>query len=124
LDEGVPSAVGVVLGNAGHKVISLNKGDHIPRGSKDLMVCAFAVMNDAILVAMDGDMKTIAKRHGATNSIYAKLNLLKLSCSEVEAAERVRSALTLIEHEWHVNASATGRRIFIEIMSKVIRTNR
>ena len=124
LDEGVPNAVGKTLEEAGHKVVYLNKGNLVPRGAKDPLVCAFAVMNDLILVAMDGDMKAIARAHGASNSIYAKLNLLKLSCIPPNAAGRVKAAMTLIEHEWHVNAGREGRRLFVEIMTSVIRSNR
>jgi len=124
LDESVPNAVGRVLEEAKHKVIYLNKGDLVPRGSTDQLVAAFAVRNDSILVATDGDMKSIAKGHGITSSLYAKLNLLKLSCPEPAAADRVRMAMTLIEHEWHVSSDAPGHRLFVEIMSAVIRTNR
>ena len=124
LDEGVPNAVGRVLESAGHKVLYVNRGDHVPRGSKDPLVAAFAVFNNAILVATDGDMRSIAKGYGITGSVYAKLNLLKLSCSEIEAAGRVQAALSLIEHEWHVGAQTQGRRLFIEIMTTVMRTNR
>ena len=89
LDEGVPNAVGRILEKSGHKVTYLNKGDVVPRGSKDTLVCAFAIMSDQILVAIDGDMKVIARTHGASNSQYTKLNLLKLSCTPPEAASRV-----------------------------------
>lgn len=124
LDEGVPNSVGKALQELGHRVYFLNEGTLVPRGSKDQLVCAFAVMNDLILVAIDGDMKTIAKRYGATGALYAKLNLLQLRCSELEAADRVRQAMTLIEHEWHVSESKSGRRLFVEIMKSVIRTVR
>ena len=124
LDEGVPNAVGRALQTAGHKVIFLNKGDLVPRGAKDSLVCAFAILNDVILVAMDGDMRAIARGAGITGSVYAKLNLLKLSCLETEAATRVNAAMTLIEHEWHVGAGAANRRLFVEILTSVIRSNR
>lgn len=124
LDEGVPNAVGRILEKSGHKVTYLNKGDVVPRGSKDTLVCAFAIMSDQILVAIDGDMKVIARTHGASNSQYTKLNLLKLSCTPPEAASRVQAAMTLIEHEWHVGDATDGRRFYVEIMKSVMRTNR
>lgn len=124
LDEGVPNAVGLVLEKARHKVHYLNRGDLLPRGSPDQLVCALAVQNGAILVAMDSDMRTIARGSGVVGSVYARLNLLKLSCAEPDAAARVREALSLIEHEWHVNEGAAGRRLFIEVKTSVIRTNR
>lgn len=124
LDEGVPNAVGRILEESGHKVIYLNKGNLVPRGAKDTLVCAFAIMSDMILVAIDGDMRMIAKGHGASSSIYAKLNLVKLSCSPPEAAARVKTAISLIEHEWHVNAGVGGRRLYVEILASVIRTMR
>lgn len=124
LDEGVPNAVGRALEESGHRVVYLNKGDLVARGAKDTLVCAFAIMNDLILVASDGDMKVIAKANGATGSIYAKLNLLKLSCTPPEAAERVKVMMTLIEHEWHVGAEREGRRLFVEVQSMAVRSNR
>ena len=123
LDEGVPDSVGVVLKGAGHKVIYLNKT--IPRGSKDTFVCEFALINDAILVATDGDMTQIARSQGVGANRYKRLNLLKISCRETRAAQRVREALTLIKHEWHVGPSSPdSRRLFIEILDSVIRSNR
>jgi predicted nuclease of predicted toxin-antitoxin system len=91
LDEGAPNSVGRALEARAHKVVYLNEGNLVPRGSKDSFVCAFAVLNDAILVAVDGDMKTLAKRHGVSNSMYARLNLVHLKCIETEAASRVAS---------------------------------
>ncbi len=124
LDEGVPNDVGRVFQECGHKVIYLNKNDELPRGSKDQLVCAYAQINDAILIATDGDMKTLAMGHGFTKSNYRQLSLIKLSCFEPNAADRVKSAMSLIEHEWHVSPQTDKRRIFIEILDSVIRTTR
>ncbi len=124
LDEGAPDSVGAVLQQAGHKVIYLNRGSALPRGAKDQLVCEFAMINDAVLVAVDGDMRQIARAHGISNSRYKSLNLLKLSCRETHAAARVRAAMTLIEHEWHCSLGSDGRRLFIEVMDSSIKTNR
>jgi hypothetical protein len=37
---------------------------------------------------------------------------------------RVRAAMSLIEHEWNATAGTEGRRIFVEISDKVIRSFR
>lgn len=122
LDEGVPNAVGRAFAKAGHKVLYLNR--ILARGTTDQLVSAFAQLNDAILVATDNDMRQIARGHGVGNSRYRTLSLVKLSCSEVDAATRVVAAMSLIEHEWHVSATAAQRRIFIDIGPTVIRTYR
>ena len=122
LDEGVPNAVGKVFKLAGHKVFYLNK--ILARGTSDQLVSAFAQLNEAILVATDNDMRQIARGHGVGNSRYKTLSLIKISCSEVDAASRVAAAMTLIEHEWHVSTTAAQRRIFVDIGPTVIRTYR
>lgn len=124
LDEGVPDSVGKVLQNAGHKVTFLNKANELPRGSKDKLVCEFAILNNFILVAMDGDMRQIARSHGAGKSSYKMLSLIKISCRETVAADRMRSVLTLIEHEWHYSQAEDGRRIFIDVMDSAVKSNR
>jgi hypothetical protein len=88
------------------------------------LVCAIADINDAILVALDGDMKRIAQGHGVGSARFLKLGLIKLSCFEPDGARRVREAMSLIEHEWTITEGTEGRRIFIEISDRVIRTFR
>jgi predicted nuclease of predicted toxin-antitoxin system len=122
LDEGVPDSVGHAFMDAGHQVAFLNKT--LARGSSDQLVCAIADINDAILVALDGDMKRIAQQYGVGGRRFLRLGLIKLSCYEPSAAERVRMAMSLIEHEWMVTEGQEGRRIFVEISDKVIRTFR
>lgn len=122
LDEGVPDFVGHAFMEFGHEVAFLNKS--LARGSSDHLVCAIADINDAILVALDGDMKRLAQSYGVGSGRFLKLGLIKLSCFEPDAAARVRSAMTLIEHEWNITAGYEGRRVFIEISDKVIRSFR
>jgi predicted nuclease of predicted toxin-antitoxin system len=122
LDEGVPDSVGQAFIGAGHEVAFLNKTT--ARGASDQLVCVFADINDAILVAVEGDMKRIAQAHGAGRRRFLRLGLIKLSCWEPDAADRVRAAMSLIEHEWLVTEGMDGRRIFVEISDTVIRTFR
>jgi predicted nuclease of predicted toxin-antitoxin system len=123
LDEGVPDSVGQVFMASGHQVAFLNK-QPAARGSSDPVVCVMADINEAILVALDGDMKRIAQGHGMGGRAFLKLGLIKLSCYEPDAARRVKEAMSLIEHEWMVTEGRSGRRIFVEIMDTVIRTVR
>jgi predicted nuclease of predicted toxin-antitoxin system len=101
LDEGVPDSVAQVIRDSSHEAMLLRQSA-VARGSPDQVVCAFAEATDAILVAIDGDMKRIAQGHGAGAGRFRSLNLLKLSCAEPDAAQRVREAMSLIEHEWQI----------------------
>ncbi len=74
LDEGVADSVGTFLDGEGHMVIRLR--DSITVGSSDPFVCVAAEANDAILIAHDGDMKGLAKRHGVTSGRFKSLSLL------------------------------------------------
>jgi predicted nuclease of predicted toxin-antitoxin system len=122
LDEGVRDSVGQIFEMAGHEVIYLRKS--LPTGSSDALVCQFAEINDAILVSLDGDMKRLASRHGVGARRYRRLSLIKLSCRETRAAQRVKTALSLIEHEWDVTLRSGDPRLFIEIGDTSIRTTR
>ena len=113
LDEGVPRAVGKFLETAGHEVIYLTEA--IAPGSSDLLVCAAALANEAILVALDGDMREIAKNHGVGNSRYKKLSLIKLSCNETVAASRLSQFMELIETEWKIASTKASRRLFVDL---------
>ncbi len=64
LDAGVPDSVARMLQEYGHFVI-LHR-DALSEGSSDDLVCATALANDAILVAIDADMKRLAKQYGVT----------------------------------------------------------
>ena len=122
LDEGVPRAVGRLLSELGHDVIYLQEAT--ATGSPDQLVCAVAEANNAILVALDSDMKRLANRHGVGQKRYRKLSLLKLSCREPNAAARIAVALSLIDHEWAYSAANKDRRIFIDIGDASISTRR
>jgi predicted nuclease of predicted toxin-antitoxin system len=124
LDASVPDSVAVVLRRHGHE--SILHRDVLPEGSSDPVVCATALANEAILVAIDGDMKSFAKRfgisHGSTR--FARLNLIRLCCNEVLASKRLDQAMSFLENEWKVSETKTARRLWIEIGPHWLKTNR
>ncbi|MDF1747585.1 MAG: DUF5615 family PIN-like protein [Alphaproteobacteria bacterium] len=122
LDEGVPVMTGDALVEAGHEVIFFNQSG-VAKGSADPVVCISAAANNAILVAHDRDMKTLAKGHGVTPARFKKLNLLSLTCRESAGPSRINDALSLIEHEWKESIKR-GQRLHIVIGDSVIRTHR
>ena len=99
---------------AGHEVIYLQQT--MATGSPDQLVCAAAEANNAILVALEADMKQLASRHGVGRRRYQRLSLIKLSCRETRAAETMKAALSLIEHEWAFSEGSSDRRLLVEIL--------
>lgn len=122
LDESVPHSVGRILTGAGHTVIYLEEA--ISAGSTDDVVAAAALANDAILVAIDKDMRTSARRHRISLRQFKEISLLQLRCRETQAANRVEQALELIELEWRWSEGKAARRLFIEIGNSRIVINR
>lgn len=123
LDESVPASVGAALRDAGHTIVSWRDSD-IQKGVVDPLVCAAAEANDAVRVALDGDMKQLARDRGVGQSRFRRMSLLHLQCRESQATTRVSGALSLIEHEWRHASQAGGRRLFVVVGQSMIRTNR
>lgn len=121
LDEGVPNSVGRALEGFGHTVIYGNKT--LTPSTPDPVVCLISMLDEAILVAMDKDMKRIAKENGVSNSQFARLSFVHLDCLEIDAAVRVEQAMGLLEYEWERSEGAI-RRLHLVIGAGVIRTNR
>jgi predicted nuclease of predicted toxin-antitoxin system len=122
LDEGVPINVGQAFESNGHEIILFN--DVVKRGSDDALVLRAAEANEAVLVACDGDMKYVAKQRRISNERFKLLNLIKLSCPEPMAHKRVAFAMSFIEHEWNVSTAKVARRLFVEIGTHFLRSNR
>jgi predicted nuclease of predicted toxin-antitoxin system len=124
LDAGVPDSVADVLKERGHHVILYR--EVLPEGEPDTVVCATALANDAILVAIDGDMKQLARRFGQSvkSERFKRLSIIRLCCNEVLAAKRLGQAMTLIEHEWAVSEEKVARRLWIDIGPHFVRSNR
>jgi len=124
LDASVPDSVAAVFAKRGHGVI-LHR-DVLPDRTPDEVVCAAALKNDAILVALDNDMKRIAKRYGANpgNTRFARLNLIRIGCNGILGAQRTEQAMTLIEHEWAFTKEKAARRMWIDIEPHSLRSHR
>lgn len=124
LDAGVPDSVGHVLENRGHDV--LYHRYLLPERTPDQVVAATSLANEAVLVAIDNDMKQIAQRYGMTarGDKFAKLSLLRFCCNETLAAKRLEFAMTFVEHEWEVTGAKAARRMWIEIRQHDLRSYR
>lgn len=106
----------------GHAIIPFE--DVVKRGSLDLLVCAGAQANEAILVAFDNDMKQVAKRYGMGHDRFSRLNLIKFSCPEPMAHKRLNFAMSFIEHEWKISDAKTARRLYVEIGKHFLKSYR
>lgn len=123
IDHCVPESVAKVLEKHGREVIRLRT--KTAADSPDTLVAAVAEANNAVLVTMDGDFKSIAARTGIGQRRYRHLSLIRFErCREARAAERMSAALSLIDHEWHVGNGAKDRRMFVVIGPETIRTHR
>jgi predicted nuclease of predicted toxin-antitoxin system len=122
IDQCVPESAGIALKELGHNVTFLR--EQLATDSPDSLVAAVAERNDAILVSLDGDFRVIARRHGVGRRAYRRLSLIKLSCRESRAAERLRLCMSTILHEWHLSQGLRDRRLLMEIGDSMIRINR
>jgi predicted nuclease of predicted toxin-antitoxin system len=123
IDQNVPDSVARFLAGSGYEVILLR--DRIPSDSPDALVAAVAEANKAVLVTFDPDFKALASRIGVGRRRFATLSLIRFEkCRESQAASRMETALSLIEHEWLIGKKIEDRRLFVVITSQTIRTHR
>ena len=122
LDEGAPRSVGRFFTEHGHAVTYMQ--DVMARGSADPLVAEVAQRNAAILVAIDRDMRQLAKDRGIGSQRFKRLHLLQFRCTAVQSVARVREAYSLIEHEWALAQTKDARRFWVEIGDSYIRTHR
>ena len=122
-DHCVPESVPKLLEAKGYEVIRLR--EKTATDSPDNLVAAVAEANEAVLVTMDSDFKSIVSRIGIGRNRFRKLSLIRFEkCRESQAAKRLEQALSLIEHEWKVGNGSADRRMFVVITGAVIRTHR
>jgi hypothetical protein len=124
LDAGVPDGVGAAIEQAGHEAIYHR--DVLLDGSPDHVVCEAALKNQAILVAVDVDMKRLARQYGRplASDRFKHLSYVGVGGNLTQAAHRLRHAMSLVEHEWEVSVQKAARRLWVEIGPNYIRTNR
>lgn len=123
LDESVPAQLVDVLSRAGHIVIKHH--DALQEGAPDIVVCETAIANQAVLVAVDRDMRYLTHRYGKhASDRFKSMDLVMCGCGPVMADKRFAYALSLIEHEWQHASGKVGRRLWIEIEKHKIVTHR
>lgn len=124
LDASVPDSVGAVFAQNGHTVIYHR--EVLTDGVPDEVVCATALRNEAVLIAIDNDMKRLARRYGTgpENARFKNLSIIRLGCNPVLAAKRVEQAMTLIEHEWAFTGAKAARRLWVDLEPHAIRSHR
>ena len=124
LDEGAPADIGTPFVSCNHRVIQFS--DVLSPSAKDSVVAATAIQNNAVLIAVDRDMRQLAKRWGSPGegSRYSRLNLIFISCNSALAPKRVRYAMSLIEHEWKIACQKVSRAMWITINPHDIRCHR
>jgi hypothetical protein len=124
LDEGTPVPSARPFLDRGHEVIYHNAV--LSPGTKDDIVCYTAVLNKAVLLVIDRDMKQLARRFGAAdkNNKFPKLSLIYVCCNEVLAAKRIDHAMSFIENEWSVTCEKPARRMWVDIGAHFLRSYR
>lgn len=113
--------MGRFFAERGHAVTYMQ--DVMASGSADPLVAEVAQRSAAILVAVDRDMRQLAKDRGIGSQRFKRLHL-QFRCSAVQVVNRVSEAYTLIEHEWAVASTKEARRFWVEIGDSYIRTHR
>jgi predicted nuclease of predicted toxin-antitoxin system len=119
LDEGVPKQIGDELKSNGFYVIPFVEAA-VP-GTPDNVVADIAIANEAVLVAVDRDMREIAKALGVSKSRYKRLSLLAFRCREPDAIRRLSVAIPYIQLQLKLTKNNQGRRLFIEVFANSVK---
>jgi len=123
LDHNVPDSVADVFRARSHTVALLR--EIMPTDSPDPVVATVGDMDGAVLVSCDRDFDSIAPRIlKGMRTRYRKLSRIAIRCTEFHAARRIEEAMALIELEWATAQNRADKRMFIEILTSGIKTNR
>ncbi|MFD1197525.1 hypothetical protein ACFQ3K_04180 [Brucella gallinifaecis] len=77
--------------------------------------------NEAVLLAIDRDMKRIAGR-SKTDDRFDKLHLVQFRCTELQAAKRLSQAIGHLESEWEFTTKKLARRLWFEVHTYYFKT--
>lgn len=123
IDHCVPDSVGDVLRAAGHEVILLR--ERIAPDSPDPLVAAVSEMNGAVLISLDSDFRTLLPRVArGERRRFRTLSRIGLRCKAPRCAQRIKAALSLIEHEWDVAQNNQDKRMIVEVGESHLRSIR
>jgi predicted nuclease of predicted toxin-antitoxin system len=123
LDHNVPDSVADVFRERGH-IVQLVR-EILPTDSPDQLIATVSEEDGAVLVSCDRDFKLIAPRiPRGSRSRFRRLSRISLECSEPQAAQRVKAAMSLIEAEYEISQSSGDGRMFIVIQNHGIKTHR
>lgn len=118
LDENVPASVGAVLRERGHGVELAQ--DKVARGSPDHLLAVIADQKQVVLVSFDKDFRGMIQRESKKGLAYPTAGRLSLRIAEVDAAERLRFELPLIEAAWQSRQGLDDKRLIAEIKPKSV----
>jgi len=114
LDENVPASVGVMLVDRGHEAGSIR--DYAAQGVPDQVVAAVAEHEHAVLISHDKDFRKIAPRvPDGQQQRFRKLSMVRMRCEKPRSAERLRTAVSLIEFEFAERQRMPDRRMIVEV---------
>ncbi|MFZ1886726.1 MAG: DUF5615 family PIN-like protein [Candidatus Binataceae bacterium] len=123
LDHNVPDSVAQVFRERGHIVALLR--EIMPTDSPDPVVATVGDMDGAILVSCDHDFDSIAPRIlKGMRARFRRLSRIAIRCPEFHAARRIEEAMEFIELEYKTAQSRSDKRMFIEIQTTGLKTNR
>lgn len=98
-DQNVPESACRILIDSGHSVTRLR--EVMAENSPDPVVAVACSVNSLVLVSHDSDFRSTAKLLKVTKRQFReKLHRVSLRCSEPTDAERLKDAMSIIEHEW------------------------
>lgn len=97
----------------------------LPTDTPDPIVAKTAQDCDAILLTHDGDFKTVAPRIAVgQRARFRKLSKVHLNLEHARSAQRLATAIGLIEFEWIAAQERPDKRIHIAIQLAVIKSHR
>lgn len=106
-----------------HTVVLLR--EIMPADSPDPVVAAVGDMDEAILVSCDHDFDSIAPRIlKGMRARFRRLSRIAIRCPEFHAARRIEEAMEFIELEYRTAQVRPDKRMFIEIQTTGLKTNR